>query len=147
MVCISSTPAPPLLDTTFLKALFMLPLATILSRVIGSKLMLLISYLSTTARPLPCYYPHVPRYSHISSCTFALILSACNSLLWLHCVAVPPTFTLVGFGPSRIVIATTTSADFLSFVVTTVLPLTRSAQVRAFSFTPYIRHLYIVRSV
>jgi len=59
----------------------------------------------------------------------------------------PLTTPYVSFGPSRLVFATTTSADFLPFVVTTVLPLTRTPQVRAFSFTPYIRHLYKVCSV
>jgi len=62
-------------------------------------------------------------------------------------VSVPPIFALVGFGPSRLVFATMTSADFLPFVVTTVIPLTRPPQVRTLSFTPYIRHLYMSGSV
>ena len=41
------------------------------------KFMLLIIYLSTTARPHPQHYPRVLRYSLALSCTSALIFSSC----------------------------------------------------------------------
>ena len=47
---------------------------------------------------------------------------------------VHPTFTLILFGPSQILLATTTSADFLLFVVTTFL-LVGSPLVSTHSFT------------
>jgi hypothetical protein len=47
---------------------------------------------------------------------------------------VHPTFTLILFGPSQILLATTTSADFLLFVVTT-FRLVGSPRVSTQSFT------------
>lgn len=47
---------------------------------------------------------------------------------------VPLTFTLILFGPSQILLATTTSADFLLFVVTT-FRLVGSPRVSTHSFT------------
>ena len=64
----------------------------------------------------------LPSRSPLLSCLgvhFCPYILGVHSLLWLHYVVVPPVFTLVGFGPSRLVLATTTFADFLSFVVTT----------------------------
>ena len=59
-------------------------------------------------------------------------------------ISVPCTFALIWFGPSPMSTGTTTSADFLTFVVTAMW-LSGSPQVRILAFTSSIRPFYIAQ--
>ena len=85
-------------------------------------------------------YFHIPCYPHWSK-TFAYALCLISVLGTLVGMEFSHDLTPVSFGPSRLLFATMTSADFSSFVVT-AYSLMRPPPVRAYSFM-LNRHLYL----
>jgi hypothetical protein len=85
-------------------------------------------------------YFHIPCYPHWSQ-TFAYALCLISVPGTLVGMELSHDLTPVSFGPSRLLFATMTSADFSSFVVT-AYSLMRPPRVRAYSFM-LNRHLYL----